>query len=314
MAFVDSVGLRRAFASYLGAERRYSAHTVAAYGSDLKDFLSYAANRRGDWGQATPDTARGWILDLTERGIGKRSVKRKIAALRTFYAWLYFSKRLAADPFEYIHAPKAPQRLPSFLTASEAQALFQANAQRRDFNALRDQAILELMFASGIRAAETVGLKLPAIDLRQRVMRIIGKGNKERLVPFSETSRRTIASYLETSRPEYLTRRRDQKDPGFVFLNRFGEGLTERGLEFILDQVESKTGIMLKLHPHMLRHSFATDLLNKGADLRTIQELLGHASIGTTQVYTHVAYEDMKKTYEKSFPRAREEPAGKERD
>ncbi len=301
------------FSGYLLNERRYSWHTVDSYVTDVCDFNIFMRKEDKGYGDVKPDDCKAWILDLTERNIGKRSIKRKISALKTFYAWLYSHGKVTSDPFEFIHGPKAPKRLPEFLTEKEVLQLFQANAQRTDFNALRDQAILELMFASGLRAHELVSLKLLDMDMTDRTMKVLGKGNKERIVPFSLQSQLTLNQYLEKDRPEYLARRKDKQDPGYVFLNANGKGLTERGLEYILDQVETKTGIRLKLHPHMLRHSFATALLNKGADLRTIQELLGHASIGTTQIYTHVAYEDMKRTYDQSFPRAWKEDKDKKK-
>lgn len=298
----------RKFQTYLLDERGYSSHTASAYATDVCDFRLYLKSLGKTFYSADMDDGKGWILDLTQRGIGKRSIKRKVSALKTFYAWMVFTHRMDTDPFEFIHAPKAQAKLPSFLTIQEIQAIFDANAKRSDEAALRDQAILELMFASGLRAAETVGLTLSDVDLDHRTMRILGKGKKERMVPFSLAAQTTLRNYLILSRPGFLARQKDGKDTGFVFLNRFGNPLTERGLEYILDAIETKTGIGIKLHPHMLRHSFATDLLNKGADLRTIQELLGHASVGTTQVYTHVGYEDMKRTYDKAFPRAKLSP------
>lgn len=202
-----------------------------------------------------------------------------------------------------ISSPKGEKKLPDFLTTNEIDLLLDENKKRTDELADRDQAILELLYASGLRASELINLTLQDINMRERIIRVFGKGSKERIVPFSKTARCAIEQYMQESRPKLLTN--NPKGENHIFLNSHGEKLTYRGLEYILSEVEKKTGIYLKLHPHKLRHSFATHLLNEGADLRTIQELLGHESIGTTQIYTHVTYSEMKNTYDKSFPRAR---------
>lgn len=166
-----------------------------------------------------------------------------------------------------------------------------------------------LMFASGLRASEVVNLTFNQVDFDNRIMKVSGKGNKDRLVPFTTSAKESMLNYINSLRKDLL-----REDTKYIFLNSQGNKMTVRGLEYILDEIEVKTGLYGKIHPHMLRHSFATKMLNRGADLRTIQELLGHSSIETTSIYTHVAYENMKETYEKTFPRAKKEDSNPDYD
>lgn len=296
------------FTEYLLDVRKYSANTASSYLYDICDFSIIMKNLGKTFNTVTPDDIKLWILNLNERGVGKRSVKRKLSALRSFYGWMYIQKKVNSDPAEYIHAPKSQNKLPEFFTENEMDALLEANKKREDKFKDRDQAILLLLFYSGLRASELVNLKFSELDMTHRLMTILGKGNKERLVPFTNEAKTALSSYITGSRDELLK----GKESPYVFLNSKGEKLTVRGLEYLLTAIEKKTGLYGRIHPHMLRHSFATKLLNKGADLRTIQELLGHESIGTTAIYTHVAYENMKEEYEKAFPREREKDKPKE--
>jgi site-specific recombinase XerD len=202
-----------------------------------------------------------------------------------------------------VHAPKKPIRYPKALTLEEVEALFSANARREDPLKVRDQAILELLYASGMRASELVNLTYRQIDYRSRMIRVFGKGRKERLVPFSETAKIAMDYYFRNQRDSLLAHRRNPIPVDAFFVSKIGRKLSVRGLEYILAEIQSKTGIYYGLHPHELRHTFATHLLEGGADLRLIQELLGHASLNTTQIYTHVSAKAMKEEYEEHFPR-----------
>lgn len=297
------------FQDYLLNVRRYSSNTVISYSFDICDFTKFIRGLGKIFKDIKVDDVKSWILDLTERQIGKRSIKRKMSSLKSFYAWMYLQKKVDSDPFEYVHSPKATHALPDFFSEKEIDSLLTANEKRTDRLKSRDQALLMLMFASGLRASEVVNLTFNQVDFDNRIMKISGKGNKDRLVPFTNSAKEAMLNYINGLRKDLL-----KEDTKYIFLNSQGNKMTVRGLEYILDEIEAKTGLYGKIHPHMLRHSFATKMLNRGADLRTIQELLGHSSIETTSIYTHVAYENMKETYEKTFPRAKKEDSNPDYD
>lgn len=297
------------FQDYLLNVRRYSSNTVSSYSFDICDFTKFIRGLGKIFKDIKVDDVKSWILDLTERQIGKRSIKRKMSSLKSFYAWMYLQKKVDSDPFEYVHSPKATHALPDFFFEKEIDALLTANEKRTDKLKDRDQALLMLMFASGLRASEVVNLTFNQVDFDNRIMKVSGKGNKDRLVPFTNSAKESMLNYINGLRKDLL-----KEDTKYIFLNSKGNKMTVRGLEYILDEIEAKTGLYGKIHPHMLRHSFATKMLNRGADLRTIQELLGHSSIETTSIYTHVAYENMKETYEKIFPRAKKEDSNPDYD
>lgn len=297
------------FQDYLLNVRRYSSNTVSSYSFDICDFTKFIRGLGKIFKDIKVDDVKSWILDLTERQIGKRSIKRKMSSLKYFYAWMYLQKKVDSDPFEYVHSPKATHALPDFFSEKEIDSLLTANEKRTDKLKDRDQALLMLMFASGLRASEVVNLTFNQVDFDNRIMKVSGKGNKDRLVPFTNSAKESMLNYINGLRKDLL-----KEDTKYIFLNSQGNKMTVRGLEYILDEIEAKTGLYGKIHPHMLRHSFATKMLNRGADLRTIQELLGHSSIETTSIYTHVAYENMKETYEKTFPRAKKEDSNPDYD
>lgn len=297
------------FQDYLLNVRRYSSNTVSSYSFDICDFTKFIRGLGKIFKDIKVDDVKSWILDLTERQIGKRSIKRKMSSLKSFYAWMYLQKKVDSDPFEYVHSPKATHALPDFFSEKEIDTLLTANEKRTDKLKDRDQALLMLMFASGLRASEVVNLTFNQVDFDNRIMKVSGKGNKDRLVPFTNSAKEAMLNYINDLRKDLL-----KEDTKYIFLNSKGNKMTVRGLEYILDEIEAKTGLYGKIHPHMLRHSFATKMLNRGADLRTIQELLGHSSIETTSIYTHVAYENMKETYEKTFPRAKKEDSNPDYD
>lgn len=297
------------FQDYLLNVRRYSSNTVSSYSFDICDFTKFIRGLGKIFKDIKVDDVKSWILDLTERQIGKRSIKRKMSSLKSFYAWMYLKKKVDSDPFEYVHSPKATHALPDFFSEKEIDTLLTANEKRTDKLKDRDQALLMLMFASGLRASEVVNLTFNQVDFDNRIMKVSGKGNKDRLVPFTNSAKEAMLNYINGLRKDLL-----KEDTKYIFLNSKGNKMTVRGLEYILDEIEAKTGLYGKIHPHMLRHSFATKMLNRGADLRTIQELLGHSSIETTSIYTHVAYENMKETYEKTFPRAKKEDSNPDYD
>ena len=293
------------FLTYLEKERRFSLHTVESYKEDVSFFVGFLFDNKKSVNEVDVALIRGYLLELTNSGLSKSTIKRNIAALKHFYKYLFLRNYISKEPFELITSPKQEEKLPDFLSDDEIVQLLEANRRRTDELSSRDQAILELMFASGLRASEVVNLTLQSLYLRERIIRVFGKGKKERIVPFTNSCRECLEEYLNVTRRKLLDKNVNRSKENHVFLNSRGEKLTNRGLEYIMEEIEKKTGCYMKLHPHKLRHSFATSLLSKGADLRTIQEFMGHESIGTTQVYTHVTYSEMKSVYDKAFPRAK---------
>lgn len=291
------------FLVYLEFNRKYSKHTLTAYQNDIEDFYEYLANQELVDNNLTKQNVRHYMKKAFENDISKRTMKRKLSALRTYYNFLTERNIVSKDPFLNLTSPKAGNQLPKVLFEEQVNQLFEFNRQRNDQLRDRDQAILELLFATGLRASELRSLTLQMIDLNQRTINVIGKGDKERTVAFTLKCKATLQVYLNGLRKTLLSNRKNPIPTSVVFLSNRGEQLSSYGLRYILHAIESKTGEFLDLHPHILRHSFATFLLEKGADLRTIQELLGHESLNTTQVYTHVSEDKIRKEYHQFFKR-----------
>lgn len=291
------------YASYLLYQKNYSKKTIDSYTRDINKFLEFMNNENYTLNSVDSTLIRNFLAHETLSGISKRSNARRVIALRQFYEYLVKNNYVEFNPFIVISTPKVDKKLPEFMYLEEINNLFELNFQRKDFLMHRDQAIIELLFSSGLRVSELVNLTLQDLNLKERMMRIVGKGNKERIVPFSLKTQKTLSIYLENTRKELIANSGNNIGTNYVFLNNRGEKLTTRGVEYILQEIENKTGVTLSLYPHKFRHSFATHLLNQGLDLRTIQELMGHASLSSTQVYTHVSNQKMHDEYEKAFPR-----------
>lgn len=298
----DEISLYR---EYLKLERNYSIRTIDSYTEDIKKFYNYVIKKGFNPLKVNNMIIRGFLSDERMQKISKRTLKRRLSGLRSFYDFLEKNKYVKYNPFLAITSPKVEIRYPKVLFEDQVAKLLKENATREDELMPRDQAILELLYDSGIRGSELVNIDLNDIDIPNRIIKIFGKGSKERLVAFSPSCKQAITNYYKNLRPKLLAKSKEEELATSLFLNNNGEKLTLRGLEYILKQIERKTGIFLDLHPHMMRHSFATNLLEKGADLRTIQEMLGHSSISTTQIYTHVTTEVMKKEYMQAHPRAK---------
>lgn len=296
--------LTKMFYDYILLERKYSAHTASSYSRDVEKFLAFINEYEKDVLNITSTDIRDFLTIEMMNGVSKRTLKRELSSLRHFYDYLSSKEFVKFNPFLSVTSPKVDKRLPEFLYYEEVEKLLSTNALREDPLMIRDQAILELLYASGMRAFELCTLKNVNIDFRNRTLRILGKGNKERIIPFSVTAKEAMMRYQKELRPTLLRKNDDDFLPEEFFLNNVGRKLTTRGLEYILSSIEKKTGVYLSLHPHKLRHTFATHLLDNGADLRVIQELMGHASLSSTQVYTHVSMERMQKTYFNAHPRA----------
>ena len=291
------------FLFHLEKERNYSPQTVDSYKRDIEKFYRFLLTEEVKADDVDFIVIRNFLTKELMNNVSKRSCKRRLSSLKHFYQYLLKTGQIDSNPFNYIEAPKIEKKYPHILYSNQVEELLKENRKRTDELMPRDQAILELLYFSGVRASELVNIKLSDINTRNRFARILGKGNKERLVPFTEECAATIDKYIKECRP--LLAKHNEQISIYLFLNNHGDKLTTRGLEFILKNVEEKTGLMLGLHPHLLRHTFATHLLENGADLRVIQELLGHESINATQVYTHVTEEGMKKEYLAAHPRAK---------
>lgn len=291
------------FLQYLKVNKNYSELTVENYRRDIEKFLDYIYKEDVLMDDVDTAVIRNFLSVELMNNVSKRSCKRRLSALKQFYRYLVIKKYISYNPFNYVNSPKCESKFPRSLTRQQIDNLFESNRIRNDELAIRDQAIISVLYFTGLRASELINLKMQNISLSQRMIRVIGKGNKERIVPFSEECKKDLVLYLNQMRNTLLSKSIHQST--YVFLNKDGEQLTLRGLETIISEIETKNGLVLGLHPHLFRHSFATHLLEKGADLRTIQEMLGHESINTTQIYTHVSTEMMKQEYLACHPRAK---------
>ena len=290
------------FVSYLLYRRNYSPMTAKAYQRDIDEFFKFLFEEDADYVDVDTAIIRNFLTHELKRGVSKRSCKRKLSSLSHFYKFLHQKGYVDDNPFILVKSPKVPKTFPKTLYTDQIKEIATLNSKRTDELAIRDQAILSTLICTGIRASELVGLDVQSVSINERIIHVIGKGNKERIVPITKECREDIRKYLKLLRPELLSR--DKEGSKALFLNSKGQQLTVRGLEYILDEIEEKTGTFVGLHPHILRHSFASNLLENGADIRVIQELLGHESLNTTQIYTHVTEESMKEAYSNYFPRA----------
>ena len=293
----------RDFLNHLQEERKYSLETIDSYRRDIEKFFAFLNEEGILFDKVDAQIIRNFLSKELESGVGKRSCKRRLSSLRHFYNYLVMVKLVETNPFLFVSSPKTEKKFPHVLYKEQIEQIFKLNKQREDELMIRDEAIIELLYYSGLRVAELAHLNVQSINIKTRMVRVMGKGQKERIVPFTKECGITINNYLSTLRPVLLSRA--IKPTARLFLNSKGGELTTRGIEFILDKIEERCGQSLGLHPHILRHSFATHLLENGADLREIQELLGHASINATQIYTHVSEEAMKEVYLANFPRAK---------
>ena len=290
------------YLNYLKYQRNYSNLTIKAYQDDIDKFFNFLFDEGVDFDKVDPIVIRNFFTKEISNGVSKRSCKRRLCALRRFYKFLYKEKYIDDDPFFFVESPKMEKKFPRVLYKEQVQEIIAENRKRTDFLAPRDQAILALLYYSGVRASELCNLTMQDVSLSQRLISVTGKGDKQRIIPINKECADDVKTYLKVCREE-LRSKAKEKVPNLI-LNNSGKKLTTRGLEFILDSIEKKTGTFLDLHPHLLRHSFATHLLENGADLRVIQELLGHESINATQVYTHVSEKAMVEAYNKYHPRA----------
>ena len=295
-----NVGLIEDFLQHIKYNRNLSPETFRAYKSDLSKFLAQCVNGKSISTMDVP-TFRRYIAQLREGGLNKTSIARTLACLRTFYTYLCKQEIMEYNPVKLIRTPKLDKRLPSFLEIDEIEKLL-AVPDVKTFQGARDRAILETMYSSGLRISELSQLSMKDITLSGGVAHIKGKGRKERIAPIGSYAVNAIKDYLP-ARSKLLQKLKRNTDA--VFINKNGGRLGVRNIRRLLTKYVRIAGITKKVSPHTLRHSFATHLLNRGADLRSVQELLGHSNIATTQIYTHVTTHRLKEVYDKAHPRAK---------
>ena len=294
--------LLQKYLRYLEVERNASRYTVRNYTSDIRDSFFRFLKSEGIASLAEVDRLAlrrylGWLADA---GYARSSVSRKLSAVRSMYRYLAWERMIPDNTLAKVSLPKREKRLPSFLTQSETLRLIEAPTLDTP-QGLRDRAILELLYAAGMRVGEITGLNVKDINLKSREILVLGKGSKERQVLMGKTAAASIERYMRTARREFMGKRR----PDALFLNRKGGRLSDRSVQLAVNKYARQAGLDKRTHPHMLRHSFATHMLDGGADLRVIQELLGHSSLATTQTYTHVTQSQVRKVYLEAHPRAR---------
>lgn len=283
------------FMNYLRVEKNASGHTITNYTADLGAFAAFLGGK--DIAGVDHLTLRRFLAELRSKNYSKTTIARKLASLRSFFKFLFRESLVKTNPVTAILTPKLDKKLPVFLDEGKAAKLVQCPKDDGEAG-LRDRAILETLYSCGIRVSELVGLDIDDVDLISGVLKVLGKGSKERMVPIGEPAIAAIRKYLDNRA------RAGVKDRGAIFLNKSGRRLTDGSVRRLLDKYIKQCSIAEHISPHSLRHSFATHLLDRGADLRSVQELLGHMNLSTTQIYTHVTMERLKNVYDKAHPRA----------
>lgn len=283
------------FVNYLKVEKNSAAHTITNYSKDLKVFEEFLSGK--DLKAIDHLVLRKYLAEMRAKNYSKRTIARKLASLRTFFKFLYRENLIKTNPIAAVMTPKLDKKLPVVLDVEKVGRLI-SSPDVDSVSGSRDKAIFETLYSTGIRVSELVGLDLDDIDFISGVIKVMGKGSKERIVPIGEAALGAIRAYIK--KKAVLPKDNDRA----VFLNKYGSRLTDRGVRRIVDKYIRSCSIDQKISPHSLRHSFATHLLDRGADLRSVQELLGHMNLSTTQIYTHVTTERLKSVYDKTHPRA----------
>ncbi|MEB5791969.1 tyrosine recombinase XerC [Staphylococcus hominis] len=292
--------IQKKFLNMLKVERNFSDHTLKAYHDDLAQFNQFLEQELLNLRTFEYKDARNYLSYLYSNNLKRTTVSRKISTLRTFYEFWMTQDTSVNNPFIQLVHPKKEQYLPQFFYEEEMEALF--NTVSNDAKkGLRDRVVIELLYATGIRVSELVNIKVMDLDMNLPGVKVLGKGNKERFVPFGEFCRQSIEQYLEKFKPL------KSKSHPYLIVNMKGDPITERGIRYLLNDVVKRTAGVTEIHPHKLRHTFATHLLNQGADLRTVQSLLGHVNLSTTGKYTHVSNQQLRKVYLNAHPRAKKE-------
>ncbi len=291
------------FLNYLSLERNYQENTtVKNYEVDLLQFADFLQSHNLNYLRLSKDDIRLYLKYLDTLHYKNSSISRHLSALRSFYAYLVNQGIIKTNIFKMISSPKKEKKLPSFLQYSEIEKMLDV-CDKEDVLSIRNRLIVETLYDTGIRVSELVNIKINDIDKNHKEIKVLGKGNKQRIVYFGDYEIESLERYLTLSRPKLLK----NKTNNYLFLNHLGNKLTDRGVRLIIENIIKEASIKHKISPHTLRHTFATHLLNEGADLKSVQELLGHASLSTTQIYTHVSNERLRSVYLSAHPRSKQE-------
>jgi integrase/recombinase XerC len=288
------------FLGFIKYEKRYSGHTVTAYEKDLDQFIQFGNDMVGVFSLVEVDhhLIRQWVISLMDQGMTAVSVKRKISTLRSLYKYLLREGLINKNPTDLVMIPKSGKKLPQFVQENEMNRLLDTSVFPEDFTGLRDKAVISLFYGTGMRLSELMGIRMADLHLKERVVKVLGKRNKERLIPYPSEISNDLTRYLEVRNNLF------GDSNNHLFVTDKGEQAYEKLLYRIVRKYLSLVTTMEKRSPHVLRHSYATHLLNRGADLNAIKELLGHASLAATQVYTHTSFEKLKTIYNQAHPRA----------
>ena len=293
----ESQTLQKKFLQYLETERRYSKHTVLNYAKDINDLATFSSSQKiSSWSEIKPHHVRSYASQIFIDGLGARSIQRKLSAIRSFMNYLVRENFLKTNPADGVKTPKAPQKLPGVLDVDQINQLL--NITQVDPISLRDKAIMELLYSSGLRLSELVSLNPIDLNIQDMSLTVIGKGNKKRMLPIGSKAIQAIQEWIKVR--SQLAAPEEEA----LFVGNRGSRLSRRSVQSRINHWAKKNGLQQTVYPHLLRHSFATHLLEASGDLRAIQELLGHKDISTTQVYTHLDFQHLSETYDKAHPRS----------
>lgn len=290
------------FIKYIEKQKMYSEHTIKNYEIDIIEFKKYLEKEMIDYTNVDYDFIKGYLVHMYDKKLSRNSIARKLSSLRSFYKYLYNNNIVKTNPFKYVKTPKKEKRLPKYLGIEELEIIFQTPDITIPLGQ-RDKLILEILYATGIRVSELVNIKICDIDFNKKEIKINGKGNKERIAEFGDYCLDAINLFIKNGRSILLSKH--NKECEYLIINEKGNKITTRGVEKLIDNVIKKAALKKKVTPHMLRHTFATHLLNEGCDILTVKELLGHESLESTQVYTHVSNEHLRKVYLNCHPRSK---------
>lgn len=292
------------YINYITLEKNLSANTAASYLNDLKQFVTFLEKKNiKDFSEILPVTISSYLAELKNDSAQSSTLSRKLSSLKGFFKYLYRNKYIDKNPTETFHSTKLKRKLPAVLSFEEINKILEL-PDVKSILGLRDKALLEVAYSSGLRVSEIINLKINDIYFDDEILRILGKGNKTRLVPIGSFAQQWLKKYLKDSRPSL---EKKMKSANYVFLNRRGTKLSRMGIWKIFNQYSSEAKIEKEIHPHTFRHSFATHLIEGGADLRAVQEMLGHSDISTTQIYTHIDREYIRQVYNQFHPRGSKE-------
>ncbi len=290
------------FLDYLNNEKNYSLNTTKNYEIDILEFKDYLDKKNFNYLTVDHDFIKGYLMELYNKKLSRNSIARKLSSLRSFYKYLFNNDLIKTNPFKYVSTPKKERKLPKYLGVEELEVIFNIPDLNTSLGQ-RNKVILEVLYATGVRVSELVNIKLSDIDFYRKEIKILGKGNKERIDPFGDYCLNAINLFLNDGRKKLLQKHHTSSE--YLIINEHGKKITTRGVEKIIDGIVKKAALKKHVSPHMLRHSFATHLLNEGCSIRTVQELLGHESLESTQVYTHVSNERLRSVYLNCHPRSK---------